>query len=93
MLPYLAAVALLVSADLSVPVTAALLLAYCAVMLLPALALLAVRRLAARRVEPLLDRLERLARGGGTETTLWVAFALGLLLSHDAATGLGWLGG
>ena len=90
MLPYLAAVALLASADLSGPATGLLLLGYCLVMVLPALLLLAVRRLAARRVQPLLARLER-ARGGG-EATLWAAAIVGVLLARDAAFGLGLLG-
>ena len=92
MLPYLGAVALLAAADLSGPVTAGLLSAYCLVMVLPALLLLAVRGLAARRVDPLLGRLERLAARGGTEATLWAMFIVGFLLARDAAFGLGLLG-
>lgn len=93
MLPYLAAVALLSASDLTGPVTAGLLLGYCVVMVLPALLLLAVRRLAARRVEPLLVRLERLASRGGSEATLWAAFIVGFLLARDAAYQLELLGG
>jgi hypothetical protein len=93
MLPYLAAVALIAAADLSGGTTALLLLGYCLVMLLPALVLLAVRRLAARRVEPLLHRLERLAARGGAEGTLWAAFVIGFLLARDAALQLELLGG
>ena len=93
MLPYLAAVALLASADLPAGATALLLLGYCLVMLLPALVLLAVRRLAARRVEPVLQRLERWTARSGGEATLWAAFVLGALVAGDAGRGLGLLGG
>lgn len=93
MLPYLAAVALLSAADLPGAAQAGLLLGYCVLMVLPALLLLAVRRLAARRIEPLLHRLERLAARGGTEATLWAAFILGFLLARDASLQLGLLGG
>ena len=93
MLPYLAAVALIASADLSSGATALLLLGYCLVMLLPALVLLAVRRLAARRVEPVLQRLERWTARSGGEATLWAAGVLGVLVAGDAAGGLGLLGG
>ena len=93
MLPYIGAVALLAAADLSGPVTAGLLAAYCLGMVLPALLLLAVRRLAARRVDPLLSRLERLAARGGTEASLWAVFIVGFLLARDAAFRLGLLGG
>lgn len=93
MLPYLAAVALIAAADLAAGATTLLLLGYCVVMLLPALVLLAGRRLAARRVEPLLHRLECLAARGGAEGTLWAAFVIGLLLARDAAFGLGLLSG
>jgi hypothetical protein len=62
-------------------------------MLLPALVLLAVRRLAARRVEPVLQRLERWTARSGGEATLWAAGVLGVLVAGDAAGGLGLLGG
>lgn len=93
MLPYLAAVALLVSANLPDVAMAGLLFGYCLVMVLPALVLLAVRLLAARRVEPLLDRVERFAARGGTEATLWAVFIVGFLLARDAVSGLGLFGG
>jgi hypothetical protein len=93
MLPYLAAIGLLSAADLTAPATAGLLAGYCLVMVLPALLLLAVRRLAARRVDPLLVRLERLAARGGNQATLWAVFLVGFLLARDAASGLGLFGG
>lgn len=92
MLPYLGAVALLSAAELPGPAVAGFLLGYCLVMVLPALLLLAVRRLAARRVEPLLRRLELAARGG-SQATLWVAAVAGFLLARDAALRLDLLGG
>ena len=93
MLPYLAAVGLVTAADLRPATTALLLAGYCLVMLLPALVLLLVRRLAARRVEPLLHRIERLAARSGGEGTLWATFLIGALLARDAAAGLGLLSG
>ena len=93
MLPYLAAVGLITAADLRPATTALLLAGYCLVMLLPALVLVLVRRLAARRVEPLLHRIERLAARSGGEGTLWAAFIVGALLARDAAAGLGLLSG
>ena len=92
MLPYLAAVGLVVSADVSSAATVGLLAAYCLVMLLPALVLLGLRRVAARRVDPLLARLERLS-ARGTDTTLWIAFFVGAFVAGDAADGLRLLGG
>jgi hypothetical protein len=93
MLPYLAAVALITAADVSAPVTVALLLGYCLVMVAPALVLLALRRLAARRVERVLASLERLTARGGTEATLWAAFVVGALVSWDAGQRLDLIGG
>lgn len=93
MVPYLAAVALVVSADLPTLGTATLLLGYCLVMVLPALVLLLTRRLAAGRVEPLLDRLGRLSGRGGSDAMLWAAGIAGFLLARDAAWRLDALGG
>jgi hypothetical protein len=82
----------LTTADVSGAATAGLLLRYGLLIILPTLLLLAVRRLAARRVEPTLVRLERLASRHGTEATLWAVGLVSFPLARHAAFRLGLLG-
>lgn len=91
MLPYLGAVGMLSSADLSGGQRVFLLVGYCLVMVLPAVALLVARALARRVVEPGLTRLSGwLAKSSG-ETIAWVMGIAGFLLLRDAAANLGLL--
>ncbi|MEN5075462.1 GAP family protein [Isoptericola cucumis] len=92
MLPYLAAIGLLTASDLTTPVAGGVLAAYCVVMVLPALLLTAARLVAARRVDPLLRRLEAWLSRNAAEMTGWVLGILGVLLALNAMGGLGWTG-
>lgn len=84
MLPYLAATGLLSTSGLSWPGRLAALVAYCTVMILPALILLAVRVPAGRLVEPLLRRIARWMEKNAASATGWIVGILGFLLARDA---------
>ena len=92
MLPYLAAIGMLTRAGLGGPATAVVLAAYCVVMVLPALVLMAARVAAGRLVEPLLDRLNAWMTKNAASTTAWVVGIVGFLLARDAVVWLGWMG-
>jgi hypothetical protein len=70
MVPYLAAVGLLVSSHLPTATSVALLVAYCAVMVVPALALIAARTLWHTRIEPLV-RIDGFLSGHADSATGW----------------------
>ncbi|MDT0200526.1 GAP family protein [Nocardioides sp. AE5] len=90
MLPYLAAIGLIVSADLALGTTTLVLVGYCLVMVLPASILLGLRLGLHQRIEPLLARIEAwLSRNSG-EAIAWVLFLVGLYLAAGAAQDLGW---
>ena len=72
--------------------TAVVLAAYCVVMVLPALVLMAARVAAGRLVEPLLDRLNAGMTKNAASTTAWVVGIVGFLLARDAVVWLGWMG-
>ncbi|MEU4240089.1 GAP family protein [Actinoplanes sp. NPDC026619] len=84
MLPYLGAIGMMATADRPPWSVAALLAGYCAVMILPAVALFLLRP----RIGRLLDRLNAwmLARGGGLLS--WVLGIAGFLVARDAAARL-----
>ncbi|WP_277207608.1 GAP family protein [Isoptericola croceus] len=92
MLPYLAGIGLITAAELPAPAPLGLLAAYCLVMILPALVLLAGRLLAARQIDPLLRRLEGWLTRNAAEMTGWVLGIVGVLLGLDALGRLGWAG-
>jgi len=85
MLPYIGAIGLMATSDLSTPQIPALLAGYCAVMILPALVLLAGRTLAQRHVEPLLQRLNKWITEKGSGATGWVLGIAGVLIGLNAA--------
>ncbi|MER7165606.1 GAP family protein [Micromonospora sp. NPDC000207] len=89
MLPYLAAVGLLTTAELSGATTVALLGAYCLVMVLPAVVLLVARVALPGPVEPLLARLNRWITEKAGGALGWVLGIAGFLLARDAAVRLG----
>jgi hypothetical protein len=93
MLPYLGAIALLAAGPLPTVASAAVLLGYCGLMVLPGLLLVAARAAAASKVEPLLLRLEAWSRRASGEAVLWVAGIAGFLLVSGAVRDLGWLDG
>ncbi|NLG21917.1 MAG: hypothetical protein GX555_10890 [Actinomycetales bacterium] len=84
MLPYLAAIGLLTTSGLTLPVQLGSLAVYCLVMVLPALVLLGARIVARRRVEPLLQRLARWIEKSAGEMTAWIVGIVGFLLARDA---------
>lgn len=89
MVPYLAALGLIGTADLSWPATIGVLVGYCLVMVLPALVLLAARIGAAGRVEPVLQRITDWMARTGRENTAWVLGIIGFIVVANALDGLG----
>jgi hypothetical protein len=85
MLPYIGAIGLMATSDVSAAMVPVLLAAYCVVMILPALVLLAGRTLAQRHVEPLLQRLNKWITEKGGNATGWILGAAGVLIGLDAA--------
>lgn len=92
MIPYLAGIGLISTSALEWPTTGLLLAGYCGVMVLPALALLAARVVAARAVEPALTRLSDWMTKHAASTTAWIVGIVGFLLARDAAVALGLFG-
>jgi Sap, sulfolipid-1-addressing protein len=88
MLPYLGAIGLLATAEVSFAATVAVLAAYCVVMVVPALALFAVRVAGAAWIGRVLERMSAwmLAKGGGMLS--WVLGIAGFLVARDAVVRL-----
>lgn len=86
MLPYLGAVGIITQAQLAAPAVAAVLGAYVAVMIAPALVLLALRLIAHRSVEPTLARLGAWIDRNSEEMLGWILGGVGVLLVLDAAS-------
>ncbi|WP_182112983.1 MULTISPECIES: GAP family protein [unclassified Actinotalea] len=91
MLPYLAATGLIAASGATPLEQGGVLAAYCLVMVLPALTLLALRLVAHRLVERPLARIGAWIERTGAETTAWVVGIVGFLLARDAAPRLPWL--
>lgn len=89
MLPYLAGIGLISSSGAGWPASALLIAGYCVVMVLPALLLLVGRLVAARAIEPVLNRLGDWLARHAAESTAWVVGIIGFLLARDAAIRLG----
>ncbi|RIJ78749.1 hypothetical protein D1871_02095 [Nakamurella silvestris] len=85
MLPYLAGIGLLTAQGVSPAVSALALFGYCLVMVVPALALLGLRRVLHQRLEGPLVSLDRVM-SRYTDTALgWVLGVVGFLIARDAA--------
>jgi hypothetical protein len=84
MLPYLAAVGILVTAGLPTAASIAMLAGYVLVMIAPAVAMLGVRRAAGTRIEPRLRRIEAWLNRHTGNTTAWVVGILGFLVAANA---------
>jgi hypothetical protein len=91
MLPYLAAIGMVTTAGLGAAGITATMAAYCVVMVVPALALLAGRLLARDAVEPLLVKINDWMTKNAASTTGWVLGIVGFLVARDAAWNLGLL--
>lgn len=89
MLPYLVAMGMLSEADLAMPLRLAALAGYCAVMIAPALLLLALRLLAAPLVRRPLERLAAWLERTAAENTAWIIGIVGFLVARSAASELG----
>ncbi|WP_223263725.1 GAP family protein [Rhodococcus sp. MTM3W5.2] len=85
MLPYLAAIGLMVSSGLSPAVSAAALAGYCVVMVLPACLLIVARTVAHTWVEPWLARADSFLSRHADSALGWVLGIAGFLLARDAA--------
>ena len=85
MLPYLGAIGLLTTSDVGWPLTGAVLAGYCLVMILPALAILVLRLVASRWVDPVLRKLDGWLTRNSTNTLSWVVGILGVLLVVNTA--------
>ncbi|MEX0904065.1 MAG: GAP family protein [Pseudohongiellaceae bacterium] len=84
MLPYLGAIAMISNAELTWPVRFWLMIAYCLMMILPAMALLSLRQLMDEKVRPTLARIDNWV-GKNAETALgWVLGIAGFLIARDA---------
>lgn len=92
MLPYLGAVGLITAAELPAELWIGVLAAYCVLMVVPALVLLAARVLARRLVEPPLARLTAWLERNSAENTAWIVGIVGFLIARDAAAQLGLFG-
>lgn len=85
MLPYIGGVALIARADLMWPASAALVLGYCLLMIVPAVVLMLVRSAAAERVQPWLMKIEVWSmKSTGSKLIPWAAGLAGLVLVVDA---------
>lgn len=91
MLPYLAAVGLLATADVNGPTVVALLGGYCLVMVVPALLLLTARVAFRRGIAPVLAWLNRWITAKAGSALGWILGIAGFLLARDAALRLGLL--
>ncbi|NJP30509.1 GAP family protein [Micromonospora thermarum] len=89
MLPYLGALGLLATSGLGAAAVVALLAAYCLVMVLPAVLLLAARVAWPAGIEPLLARLNTWITRTSGSTLGWVLGIAGFLIARDAAVRLG----
>ena len=89
MLPYLLGMTLLADAGLGPVASGAALAGYCAVMILPALALLGARVLAARLVEAPLARFASWMQRTGLETSSWLFCIVGVVIVRGATHQLG----
>lgn len=89
MLPYIVAMTMLSDAGVGTPLRVLSLVGYCALMILPALVLLALRLVAARLVQRPLERFAAWMERTGAENTAWIIGIIGFLIARSAATELG----
>lgn len=90
MLPYLAAIGLITTAELPVVQSAPLMAGYCLVMITPALVLLVLRLTAGDRIEPMLTRISNWMTN--SDTLAWIVGIVGFLLARDAIVRLDLIG-
>ncbi len=88
MLPYIVAMSALADAGVSAPTRVIALVAYCLVMIVPAVLLLVARVVAAPLVTKPLARLAAWMERTGSETTAWIVGIIGFLILRSAAVDL-----
>ena len=84
MLPYLGAIAMITAANLTPLTTLVLMIAYCLVMITPALALLLLRRVMHERVQPLLIKIDGWITRNAESAMGWTLGIAGFLIAQDA---------
>ncbi|MGH3703798.1 MAG: GAP family protein [Agromyces sp.] len=89
MLPYLVAMGMLAETEMSMTLRFAALAGYCAIMIAPALLLLALRIVAAPLVQRPLERLGAWLERTAAENTAWILGIVGFLVARSAASELG----
>ncbi|SDZ16090.1 Sap, sulfolipid-1-addressing protein [Micromonospora pattaloongensis] len=88
MLPYLGAIGMMTTAELSWWLLLPLLAGYCVVMVLPALALLALRLVGRGWIDTVLQRMNAWVVAKGSGVLSWVLGIAGFLVARDAAARL-----
>ncbi|KAA0023391.1 GAP family protein [Antrihabitans cavernicola] len=88
MLPYLAAIGLIVSTGTTAVQWIPLLAGYCAVMIAPAAIAIVARSVAGERVEAMLARVDGFVSRHADSALGWMLGIVGFLLASDAATAL-----
>ena len=91
MVPYLAAIGILTTSELSLAGRGAVLFGYCLVMIAPALLLLAARLVLHDHIAPTLKRLEAFLSRHANGAMAWVIFLVGLYLASKSLSELGWV--
>lgn len=91
MVPYLAAIGILTTSELSLAGRGAALFGYCLVMIAPALLLLAARLVLHDHIAPTLKRLEAFLSRHANGAMAWVIFLVGLYLASKSLSELGWV--
>lgn len=89
MLPYIVAMTMLADAGVENSVRIVSLVGYCLIMIVPAIALLILRIVAAPLITRPLERLADWMQRTGAENTAWIVGILGFLIARAAAVELG----
>jgi hypothetical protein len=84
MIPYLAAIGILTASELSLVGRSVVLFAYCLLMIVPALLLLAARLLLHDHVSPILTKLEISLACNASKAVSWAIILVGMLLVYNA---------
>jgi alkylhydroperoxidase/carboxymuconolactone decarboxylase family protein YurZ len=88
MLPYIVAMTMLADAGVDTPFRVVAMVAYCALMIAPAVVLLVLRLVAAPLVQRPLERFAAWMERTGAENTAWIVGIIGFLIARSAATEL-----
>lgn len=88
MVPYLVAIGFLSNSTLPLPGSIGLLVAYCLLMLVPALILLGLRAAAGTKLDPILSRVSAKMGKFSGETVVWVLGIVGFLLLRGGLAAL-----